>query len=105
MALLNGADLQKLLDTKAVERIVVWNNLDDPNVWLVDLDQWEMANQTEKFITYNRKFSNTQTTADGGKVEYKWIVGKKSFAAISANDPQFAEAYFKEIAKEFKSKQ
>lgn len=104
-ALLNGADLQKLIDNKVVERIVVWNNLDDPNVWLVETDKMNMSKQTAKFISYNRKFAATPTTTASRKVEYKWIVGKESFSAISKNDPQFAEAYFKEIAKEFKSKQ
>ncbi|MGB3947209.1 MAG: hypothetical protein WBM13_04445 [Bacteroidia bacterium] len=102
--LLNGADLQKLIDSKMVERVVVWNNLDDTNVWLVSSDKVAVP-QTEKFISYKRKFANMANTASTRKVEYKWIVGKESFAKISENDPQFAEAYFKEIASEFKSKQ
>lgn len=102
--LLNGADLQKLIDTKMVERIVVWNNLDETNVWLVSADKVNVP-QTEKFISYKRKFANFTKTTASRKVEYKWIVGKESFATISKNDPQFAEAYFKEIASEFKLKQ
>ncbi|MES2592596.1 MAG: hypothetical protein V4608_11985 [Bacteroidota bacterium] len=103
-SLLNGAALQQLLDKGTVKRIVVWINLDDPNVWITTPDKGKIIDRTEKFISYKNAHEWDDNKTGAAKVEYKWILGNSSLAALNEKDPQFIETYFREISKEFKSK-
>ena len=100
-SLINGPALQQLLDNGLVKRIVVWINLNDPNTWVVPVDNAKMIERTTNFFTYKNKFKWEESKLGDSKVEYKWILGKNSLNALSEHDPEFVNAYFKEIAKEF----
>ncbi len=103
-SLLNGQALQNLLDKRIAKRIVVWIKLNDPAIWISPLSDDNIAERTENFISYKRKYDAGKSKIETGKVEYKWILSNENLAVLNEQDPQFISAYFKEISKEFRTK-
>ena len=103
-SLLNGQALQQLLDNGTVKRIVIWIKLDDPAIWITNLNDENITERTQNFISYKTSFDKTGSKIEHSKVEYKWILGSGSLALLNAKDPQFISTYFREISKDMRTK-
>lgn len=103
-SLINGLALQQLLDNGSVKRIVVWVKLDDPAIWITPLNDHDISERTQNFISYKTKYDKKGIKTEKSKVEYKWILDNGSLALLNARDPQFISTYFREISRDLRAK-